>query len=121
VNTTDPSELLPIGLERTKDRHLVIQWQDGMEQRIPFRVLRDGCRCANCTEKHQLYKPVDGEQKEKPKTVSLPVLSLAETMPVEIVTMHPAGNYGYKISFSDGHSTGIYSFELLRSLGSKIP
>jgi DUF971 family protein len=116
VNTPTPIEPVPIGLEKSDDRHLVIQWQDGIEQRIPFRVLRDSCRCAHCTEKHQLYKPVDGE---KPKTTNLPVLSLAETMPVEIVSMHPAGNYGYKIAFSDGHSSGIYSFEMLRSLGSR--
>jgi DUF971 family protein len=27
------------------------------------------------------------------------------------------GNYAYAISFSDGHSSGIYSLELLRQLG----
>ena len=49
--------------------------------------------------------------------MALPVLSLAESRPIEIVSMTPAGNYGYKVSFSDGHSSGIYSFELLRSIG----
>jgi len=31
--------------------------------------------------------------------------------------MRPAGNYAYTIAFSDGHSSGIYSLELLRQLG----
>jgi len=28
------------------------------------------------------------------------------------------GNYAYGLTFSDGHDTGIYTFELLRELGS---
>jgi DUF971 family protein len=31
--------------------------------------------------------------------------------------MHPLGNYAYKIAFSDGHDTGIYTFESLLELG----
>jgi DUF971 family protein len=31
--------------------------------------------------------------------------------------MRPAGNYAYGIEFSDGHSTGIYTFERLFELG----
>jgi DUF971 family protein len=31
--------------------------------------------------------------------------------------MTPVGNYAYKILFSDGHDTGIYTLDLLRELG----
>ncbi len=31
--------------------------------------------------------------------------------------MKPVGNYAYSIEFSDGHDTGIYTFEYLRELG----
>jgi DUF971 family protein len=31
--------------------------------------------------------------------------------------MRPIGNYAYAIAFSDGHSSGIFSLELLRRLG----
>jgi DUF971 family protein len=31
--------------------------------------------------------------------------------------MEPVGNYAYSIRFSDGHDTGIYTFELLQALG----
>jgi len=34
--------------------------------------------------------------------------------------MKPVGNYAYGIEFSDGHNTGIYSFETLRSLGERF-
>ena len=31
--------------------------------------------------------------------------------------MKPMGNYAYGIAFNDGHSSGIYSLDLLRKLG----
>jgi DUF971 family protein len=36
---------------------------------------------------------------------------------VGITAMEPVGNYGLKISFSDGHATGIYSWAYLHELG----
>jgi DUF971 family protein len=47
------------------------------------------------------------------------VLSPAETQPLRIASMTPAGRYAYSIDFSDGHDTGIYTLELLRQLGSE--
>ena len=35
--------------------------------------------------------------------------------------MKPVGNYAYCIAFSDGHDTGIYTFEQLRELGHEVP
>lgn len=31
--------------------------------------------------------------------------------------MRPVGNYAYSILFSDGHDSGIFTFEFLLSLG----
>jgi DUF971 family protein len=45
------------------------------------------------------------------------VIGLSEARPLAITGMQPMGNYAYSISFSDGHDTGIFSFELLRALG----
>ena len=109
----------PTSLEKTKDRALLIQWTDGTEQKIKFRTLRDNCRCAHCIDKRMEEinekSGTNGDGKKKLSNV-LPVLSMAETMPLDIVKMHPVGNYAYNIHFSDGHSAGIFSFELLRSL-----
>ena len=99
---------VPVGLERDpRERALVIAWADGVTQRIPYRELRDRCPCAGCRG----HGPPD----EKPDN-PLRVLSPAETQPLEIVSMTPAGSYAYHIRFSDGHSTGIFSFEFLRGL-----
>lgn len=36
---------------------------------------------------------------------------------VAITSLEPVGNYGVQPTFSDGHATGIYSWDLLYSLG----
>lgn len=36
---------------------------------------------------------------------------------VEIVGLEPVGNYGVRPRFSDGHETGIYSWDVLYDLG----
>lgn len=36
---------------------------------------------------------------------------------VEIVNIEAVGNYAVKLSFSDGHDTGLYSWDLLYNLG----
>lgn len=36
---------------------------------------------------------------------------------VTVTGIEPVGNYGVKIRFSDGHATGIYSWDYLEELG----
>jgi DUF971 family protein len=38
-------------------------------------------------------------------------------VPLSISGMQPVGQYAYKIVFSDGHDSGIYTLEYLRELG----
>ena len=38
---------------------------------------------------------------------------------VEITALEPVGNYAVKPTFSDGHDTGIYSWDLLYDLGAQ--
>jgi DUF971 family protein len=98
----------PVELKRTEDRAIEIRWSDGLQQRLTFRQLRDHCPCASCRESG-----------EKPDDAGLRVLAPAETLPLDIVGMTPVGNYAYNIRFSDGHSTGIFTIDLLRSLSQK--
>lgn len=97
----------PVKLNRTDDRHIEIVWSDDFQQRTSYRHLRDHCPCATC------------RQPDEPKQANagLKVLTAAETMPLEILAMSPVGNYAYNVQFSDGHNTGIFTFDLLRSLG----
>lgn len=100
-------EVYPTGLEKSGDGELLIAWSDGEKRRYSYRELRDVCPCATCREKRNA--PAEPNL--------LPVLSAAEMKPLEIEKMKPVGNYAYGIAFSDGHDTGIFTFELLRSLG----
>ena len=109
------TEVSPVSLAKTENRELTIEWSNGETQVVSFRTLRDNCRCAHCIDKRTeaANETASGEKK---LSNELPVLSMAETMPLDIVQMHPIGNYAYNIHFSDGHSAGIYTFELLRSI-----
>ena len=98
---------LPTKLELVDDNQLLIVWSDGQRRHYGFRELRDRCPCATCREKRNQPQPL------------LPVLSEGEAQPLQILGMKPVGNYAYSINFSDGHDTGIYSFELLRQLGAE--
>lgn len=40
---------------------------------------------------------------------------------VAIVNIEPVGNYAVRLSFSDGHDTGIYSWDILHRLGREQP
>jgi len=97
----------PTALNLDEQQRLLIDWSDGQRRRYRVRALRDACPCATCREKRS--QPTDPMQ--------LPTLTMAEAQPVRIVGMKPLGNYAYNVAFSDGHDTGIFTFELLRELG----
>lgn len=40
---------------------------------------------------------------------------------VTISDIRPVGNYAIALTFSDGHNSGIYSWDLLYKLGSEFP
>ncbi|MFQ5730695.1 MAG: DUF971 domain-containing protein [Planctomycetaceae bacterium] len=102
------STLTPVALKGNAQA-LTIEWSDGVVHTLPWRKLRDACPCATCR----------GER-SAPQTENddlLPIITPAEAQPLTASEMHAIGNYAYGIHFSDGHATGIYSLELLRSLG----
>jgi DUF971 family protein len=104
--------IYPVQLQIVEPASLLIDWSDGRKQQYPLAELRDHCPCATCREKRQA-------DATKP-AVLLPVLSPAEAQPLRLVSMKPVGNYAYSIAFSDGHDTGIYTFEQLRELGHEV-
>ncbi len=102
---------LPTDLQIVEDNALLIKWSGRQRRRYSCRDLRDVCPCATCHEKRT------GEQQAP---TILPVLSAAEAEPLRIEGMKPVGSYAYTIAFSDGHDTGIFSFDLLQQLGERV-
>lgn len=86
-------------------RLLVVRWRDGHESRYPFDELRNVCPCADC---RAAEKPQGGLQ-----VLTGPVVRRGE---IRIVQVSPIGRYALSFTWSDGHSTGIYSFDFLRQL-----
>jgi DUF971 family protein len=102
--------LQPTKLSLDADGQLAIDWNDGQRTTHKVGALRAACPCATCREKRS----------QPPAAMPLlPVLSAAEARPLKLLGMKPVGNYAYAIEFSDGHDTGIFTFELLRELGQK--
>jgi DUF971 family protein len=94
---------LPVSLRRDGDC-LVIEWSDGLVGSVTWKALRDACPCAGCREERQ--KPADPFRLLRPE----------ELVPLAPVSMPRVGRYAYKIVWSDGHDTGLYTLEHLRQL-----
>ena len=94
----------PTSLSLQTDGSLEIVWDDGVTTRTPPAKLREACPCANCKEKIGHPAPL------------FPILKPGETEPIRIRSMKPVGNYAYGIGFSDGHDSGIYTLEYLRTV-----
>jgi DUF971 family protein len=99
-----PQPLMPLAVRRDGPDKLVIDWNDGMRTAYTWAQLRAACPCAGCREERE--KPPDPFRILKP----------SELQPVAAVRMDRVGRYAYKIVWSDGHDTGIYTLEHLRSL-----
>ncbi|MFK8114103.1 MAG: DUF971 domain-containing protein [Rubripirellula sp.] len=104
------TDITPTSIERDGDRGIVIRWSDGVVSSWSTEKLRAACPCATCREK----KRGKGESPVEAGGIPmLPILSAAEARPLQIEAMQPVGSYAYNITFSDGHSSGIYPFVFL--------
>ena len=88
------------------ESELAIKWNDEKESYISLKLLRDNCPCAFCSgEKDVLGNIYKGPKKEL-KNISY------KAMYIEKI-----GHYALRIFWGDQHKDGLYSYEMLRSLG----
>ncbi len=83
-----------------KSRFLEIAFSDGKTFSLPFEFLR-------------VYSPSAEVRGHGP---GQEVLQTGKR-DVDIENMEPVGRYALQITFSDGHDTGIYSWDLLHDYG----
>lgn len=92
-----------------------ITWADGHTSHYSFEYLRDACPCASCNEERRKK----AEMEEKMGAVAggglPPSLPMFKPKP-KARAAKAVGHYALQIDFTDGHSTGIYSFEYLREI-----
>ena len=91
----------PQNIRQAGPDRLVIDWNDGESSEYRVFDLRVNCPCANCRDE------ITGERLLDPATVP------ADVKPK---TLQSVGNYAIKFVWSDGHDTGIYTYERLRTL-----
>ena len=85
-----------------QSRALQVAFSDGSEFRIPFELMR-------------VYSPSAEVQGHGP---GQEVLQTGKR-DVELTALQPVGNYAVQPTFSDGHDTGIFSWDYLFYLGSQ--
>jgi len=80
---------------------LVILWHDEVKTVCRFWDLRFSCRCAHCVDERTGVKVLRPEM--VPEDVS-------------ITAMEQVGGYAIRIRWTDGHNTGLYTWEHLREM-----
>ncbi len=101
----------PLHIDLKKDRGLTVQWADGSTSFYSISYLRRMSPSADA-------KTLREEMKNNPLTV-LPVRGAQG--PLTALSAELVGNYAIKIQFSDGHATGLYSWQYLRDIDPRQP
>jgi len=103
VAANNPSSIpSPREVGRAGQHDIRIQWNDGSESIYVARRLRLQCPCAHCVDENTGLRIL--------KEPAVP----ADIHPTAI---EPIGRYGISVYWSDGHNTGIYTWENLYALG----
>jgi len=86
----------------SQSRVLEISFSDGARFRIPFELLRV------CSPSAEVQGHGPGQE-----TVQ------TGKRDVDLIAIEPVGNYAVQPTFSDGHNSGLYSWDYLYLLGSQ--
>jgi DUF971 family protein len=91
---------IPTGVVvHSKSRALELQYANDQTYRLPFELLR-------------VYSPSAEVQGHGPGQETLQT----GKRDVTLVSVEPVGHYALQLTFSDGHNTGIYSWDILHDL-----
>ena len=89
------------------DTVLCISWVGGEEEFYSLRALRQSCPCAFCSGETDVFgnKYIGDKKKPSDKGVILKGYSFV-------------GLYALRFIWGDGHSDGLYTFDLLKNISS---
>jgi DUF971 family protein len=95
----------------SKSKGIRIDWKDGHHSEFSLAYLRDECPCATCTGAHGTAPQRSSYSTAQPAS---PFKMYTPTL--RMLNVEAVGAYAIRIDWSDGHNTGIYSFEHLRRI-----
>jgi DUF971 family protein len=96
---TDPAHT-PADVDVVRDRSVTVTFEDGVVCEFPVAELRAACPCASCRgmrERRRSAWPPSGAHAD-----------------IAVRDAQLSGAWGLSIDWSDGHSTGIYAWTVLR-------
>jgi len=92
----------PVQIIEESDSELTINWSDDVETHYRAANLRRACPCAGCIDEWTGKKMLKDE-------------AIADDISFSHISI--VGRYALNFHFSDGHETGIYTFAMLRNMG----
>ncbi|MGD0436275.1 MAG: DUF971 domain-containing protein [Bryobacteraceae bacterium] len=116
MSTADPSlgmtetQAEPEHIAISKSKGIQIDWKGGHHSKYSLPYLRDKCPCASCTGAHG----TEPQQSNYSTPLAGPFPLFQPTL--KMLSVEPMGHYAFQIAWSDGHSTGIYSYDHLRRI-----
>jgi DUF971 family protein len=101
INRQTPPTPIPTSLTvRKQSRLLEVAFDDGAAFSLPFEFMR-------------VYSPSADVRGHGPRQETLQTGKRT----IDITALEPVGNYAVQAHFSDGHNTGLYSWDYLYWLG----
>jgi len=91
----------PVTIDLERDQGLTIVWDDDVVSRFTLEELRVNCPCAECRGLRDQGAVV------WPKPTS--------PQPLHAEGAELVGAWGLSVRWNDGHSTGIYAWDVLRA------
>jgi len=85
---------------KASDKALHAEFEDGVHVRVPYELLRVESPSAE----------VQGHHPDQKKLVT-------GKQDVTVTAAEPVGRYAVRLTFSDGHDSGIFSWAYIRELG----
>ena len=102
-----------------------ITWADGHASHYDFPYLRDACPCATCNDEREKKAAEESPEAKAARANAAPCVAPIPASSPLLPMFKPkaransatsVGSYAIQINFSDGHNTGIYSYEQLRMI-----
>lgn len=87
---------------------LAIAWNDGTESYLSLQRMRDNCPCAHCAGETDVLGNIYKGPPQKRTPASYQLRGII-----------PVGHYAIRPAWADGHTDGIYGFELLKGLAAE--
>lgn len=96
----------PASIEVSNSEQILeVEWADGHRSVYPLFGLRKNCPCVACRGGHSEMGQFE-----------MKLFFMDPPERVEVLDLETVGNHALRISWSDGHNTGMYRWDLLRTM-----